>query len=84
MAENDPQYRCITDTYFALEQRYRDDPQVYISADLLLYYVEGDNRKSVAPDVLVTFGVPKGNRRSYLLWEEGKPPALTEPGAVRT
>ncbi len=74
MAENDPQYRCITDTHFALEQRYRDDPQVYVSADLLLYYVEGDNRKSVAPDVLVTFGVPKGNRRSYLLWEEGKPP----------
>ena len=44
MAENDPQYQCITDTYFALEQRYRDDPQVYVSADLLLYYVEGDNR----------------------------------------
>jgi len=76
MAENDPQYRCITDTRFALEQRYRDDPQVYVGADLLLYYVEGDSHKSVAPDVLVTFGVPKGNRRSFLLWEEGKPPEV--------
>lgn len=74
MAENDPQYRCITDTRFALEQRYRDHPQVYVGADLLIYYVEGDPGKSVAPDVLVSFGVPQGNRRYYLLWEEGKAP----------
>lgn len=74
MAENDPQYRCITDTRFVLEQHYYDDPQVYVGADLLIYYVEGDPTKSVAPDVLVSLGVPKGNRRSYRLWEEGKPP----------
>jgi len=76
MAENDPQYRCIADTRFALEQRYRDDSQIYVGADLLLYYVEGDPHKSVAPDVLVGFGVPKGHRRHYLLWEEGKPPEV--------
>ncbi len=74
MAENDPQRRCITDTLFVLEQRYRDEPQVYVSADLLVYYVEGDPYKSVAPDVLVTFGIAKRNRRNYLLWDEGKAP----------
>ncbi|MFQ5858910.1 MAG: Uma2 family endonuclease [Anaerolineae bacterium] len=74
MAENDPQYRCITHTRFALEQYYRDDPQVYVGADLLMYYEEGDSTKSVAPDVLVALGVPRGNRRTYLIWEEGKSP----------
>ncbi|MBI1988053.1 MAG: Uma2 family endonuclease [Nitrospinae bacterium] len=74
MADNDPQYRCITDTRFALEQYYHDDFRVYVGADLLIYYVEGDPTKSVAPDVLVSLGVPKRNRRSYRLWEEGKPP----------
>lgn len=74
MADNDPQYYTIVDTHFALQRRYADDPEVYVSADLLIYYVEGDPHKSVAPDVLVSFGVPKGNRRSYRIWEEGKPP----------
>lgn len=74
MADNDPHYHTIVDTHFALQRRYADDPEVYISADLLIYYVEGDPYKSVAPDILVSFGVPKGNRRSYRIWEEGKPP----------
>jgi Uma2 family endonuclease len=74
MAENDPQYYCITDTHFALAQRYLDNPNVYVSADLLIYYVAGDPGKSVAPDILVSFDVPKGDRRSYFIWLEGKPP----------
>ena len=74
MAEHDPQYRCITDTRFALEERYRHDDRVYVGADLLLYYAEGDPYKSVAPDLFVAFGVPKGHRRNYLLWKEGKAP----------
>ena len=74
MAENDPQYWCITDTRFALEQFFRDDPNVYVGADLLVYYEEGDPTKSVAPDVLVALGVPKGYRRNYLIWEERKAP----------
>lgn len=74
MADNDPQYYTIVDTRFALQQHYAADPQVYVGADLLIYYVEGDPGKSVAPDVMVSSGVPKGNRRSYRIWEEGKPP----------
>ena len=56
------------DTHFAKR------PEVYVSGDILMYYVEGDPRKSVAPDVLVTFGMGKKNRRTYLVWEEGKVP----------
>ncbi len=74
MADNDLQYRCITDTRFALEQYYRENPQVYVGADLLIYFVEGEPSKSIAPDVFVALGVPKVTRRNYLVWEEGKPP----------
>jgi Putative restriction endonuclease len=42
----------------------------------LLYYVKGDPRKRVAPDVFVVRGVPKGNRRVYKLWEEGHSPDI--------
>ena len=40
----------------------------------LLYYVEGDPRSRVAPDVFVVIGAPKRRRRTYLLWEEPKGP----------
>lgn len=74
MAESDLQYRCIVDTRFGLEQHYRDRDDVYVGADLLVYYEEGDPSLRVAPDVLVALGVPKAARRSYLVWKEGKAP----------
>jgi len=87
MAESDLQYRCITDIRFGLEQFYRENSQVYVGADLLIYYVEGDPGKSVAPDVFVALGVPRGLRHNYLIWEEGKPPDVAfefaSPGTWR-
>ena len=50
---------------------YRDRPNVYVSADLLIYYEEGDPAKAVAPDV---FGAVKRPRMVYKLWEEPKAP----------
>ena len=41
---------------------------------LLIYYEEGDPRKSVAPDVFVVFGAAKHKRMVYKLWEEPKAP----------
>jgi Uma2 family endonuclease len=74
MADNDLQYRVMTDLRHALDIRYDAEPDVYVSADLLIYYVEGDPGARVAPDVFVAFGVPKGMRRSYRVWEEGHLP----------
>jgi Uma2 family endonuclease len=47
-----------------------------VSGNLLIYYVEKNPAKRVAPDVFVVFGVPKGQRRVYLLWEEGVMPQV--------
>lgn len=38
--------------------------------DLLWYPVEGQPTIRMAPDVLVAFGRPKGDRSSYLQWRE--------------
>ena len=53
---------------------FRERPDVAVEGNRLLYYVEGDPRSRVAPDLFVVFGVPKRRRRIYLLWEEGKAP----------
>jgi Uma2 family endonuclease len=74
MGETDIHIAQIIDLLFALTRYFREDPRVYVAADLLLYYVEGDPKEFVVPDVFVVRGVPKGERRIYKLWEEGRAP----------
>ena len=74
MAVSDLHRRILTRTLQVLETYFAKNPAVYVSGDILMYYVEGDPRQSVSPDVLVTFGLDKKLRRTYLVWEEGKVP----------
>lgn len=73
MAETDVHRDEMVYFINALRQHYRDQ-EVYVSGNLLLYYVEGDPRRCVSPDCLVAFGRPAGQRRIYKTWEEGKVP----------
>ena len=74
LAENDWQLEAILDAVGVLKIRYEGRPDVYVSGDLLIYYEEGNPRKSVAPDVFVVFGAANHKRNVYKLWEEPKVP----------
>ena len=74
MAETDTHRELMTDLIYELTEFYKDDPSAYVSGNLLLYYREGDPRKSVSPDVFVVRGIEKKVRPIYKLWEEGKMP----------
>jgi len=74
MAETDLHRELMVDLIDILQHRYANDPQVYVSGDLLIFYDQGNKRRHVAPDVFVVFGVPKGRRDNYLVWDEGKGP----------
>jgi len=76
MAETDIHAKTMMNLRLALDAYFSGDPQVYVSGNLLLYYVKGNPAKRVAPDVFVVRGVPKGDRRIYKLWEEGAPPGI--------
>jgi Uma2 family endonuclease len=71
MADNTLQFRWIVKIQGGLDAWFRHDPQVFVAGDLLWYPVEGNNKLSTAPDVMVAFGRPKGYRGSYRQWEEG-------------
>jgi Uma2 family endonuclease len=70
MAENTKQFRWIVTIQGGLDAVFRHDPSVFVAGDLFWYPVEGDNKTCVAPDIFVVFGRPKGDRRSYLQWQE--------------
>ena len=74
MAVSDDHRRVLIRVLRVLETFFTQNPDVYVSGDILMYYVQGDPRKVVAPDVLVTFGIGQKARRTYQVWVEGKPP----------
>ena len=76
MAESDFHRDLMIDLITMLQDHFHNDPQVYVSGNLLVYYEEGNPRRVVAPDVFVVKGVPGGNRRIYKLWEEGRAPQV--------
>jgi Uma2 family endonuclease len=58
-----------------LDIHFADQPDVFVGGNNFLYYVKGNRRKHVSPDVMVTIGIPKLPLRDYyLVWEEGKAP----------
>jgi Uma2 family endonuclease len=78
MGETPRHVRTILDTYEVLDYWYRDRNDVFVAANMFLYYVRGDQHKHVSPDVFVVKGIPKikvPERRSYRLWEEGRGPS---------
>src|SRR5215217_4662375 len=70
MADNTKQFRWIVTIEGGLDALFRDHPQVFVAGDLLWYPVEGRPDIRMAPDVLVSFGRPKGDRGSYQQWCE--------------
>jgi Uma2 family endonuclease len=75
MGETPVHRRVMVDLIEELDLWFADDPTVYVSGNMMLYYEEGDPRRNRSPDVQVTFGIAKSvERRVYLVWKEGKGP----------
>ena len=70
MSDNTKQFRWIVIIKENLELLFADNPNIFIAGDLLWYPIEGDNKTRQAPDVMIVFGRPKGDRGSYRQWLE--------------
>jgi Uma2 family endonuclease len=76
MAETDLHRRIMTEVIDRLLARYARRDDVYVTGNLLVYYVEGSPKKCLAPDCMVVIGVKAGDRRTYKTWEEGAFPSV--------
>lgn len=74
MAETDWHRELMFDLIKTLQFWFRDQPMIYVSGNLLMFYEMGNRRKHVSPDVFVVRGVPNHQRGNYLIWKEGKTP----------
>ena len=74
MAETPKYQQVMIDCMDVLRSYFRGIPDVYIAGNMLLYYEEGNPRKSVSPDVFMVRGLSKKELRTYKTWEQ--PPTL--------
>ena len=70
MANNTKQFRWIVVIQQNLDWLYANDLNVFVAGDLFWYPVEGKPKIVNAPDVMVVFGRPKGNRGFFQQWNE--------------
>jgi Uma2 family endonuclease len=74
MSDNTRQGRWIILVYDNLDGLFHDILDVFIAQNLLWYPVEGHPEIRLAPDVIVVFRRPRGDRGSYKQWEEDNIP----------
>ncbi|MDE0457772.1 MAG: Uma2 family endonuclease [Chromatiales bacterium] len=75
MAETPVHRDVMIDAIQSLTRHFAERSDVYVSGNMLMYYEEGNPRKSVAPDVFVVVGASRDeDRDTYLLWREPKAP----------
>jgi Uma2 family endonuclease len=84
MAETDLHRDEMNRLITTLQAAFAERSDVYVSGNLLLYYEEGNPRRSVAPDVFVVFGILKHRREIYKLWDEGEAPSVVIEVTSRT
>lgn len=78
MGETDLHRQVMLAIWHALSSHFSSEPDVYVSGNILLYWVEGETNLSVSPDCFVVKGIKKGLRRTYKVWEEKPPNVVIE------
>ena len=58
----------------ALDYHFRGRKDVLVAMELVVYYQRGNNKARLQPDLQVVFGVGRGDRSSFRVWEEGTAP----------
>ena len=77
MAESTYQFHLITTLQGGIDAMFAERDDVLCAGDLFWYPVEGSPQIRVAPDIMVVFGRPRGDRSSYMQWvEDGTPPQV--------
>ncbi len=64
----------ILNSMGALRAFFRNRSDVYVGANMFMYYTKNHPADVVAPDLFVVFDTSKEERRTWKIWEEGKAP----------
>ncbi|MXY53421.1 MAG: Uma2 family endonuclease [Gammaproteobacteria bacterium] len=73
MAESDLHGEAMVDARQPLKDHYAHRDDVYVGGNMMMYYVEGNPKRWISPDVFVAFGPSRLPLRPvWKTWEEAK------------
>ncbi len=78
MGETGWHVTALLNLFAGLLEHFADRSEVFVAADMFLYYERGQPKSCVCPDCMVIFGVGNRDRPSFKTWEEGN----TAPNVV--
>ena len=84
MAESDRHYMCLADAAYGIRKHLAGRDDVYVGSNLLVYDEPGNPRRHLSPDIFVAFGVRRGPRDLYKIWEERPPTFVLEITSAST
>ncbi|MFN8443658.1 MAG: Uma2 family endonuclease [Caldilineaceae bacterium] len=76
MAETGIHVHAMLCLYGWLYAIFHRTPDIWVAANIFMYYKKGDPRRRKAPDVMVVKGVENRFRRTFKTWEENAVPAV--------
>ncbi len=76
MGETSIHIGLVANFFNILKLYLKKREDVFLSANMNLYYDEGNPNKWYAPDILIAFGVHNHERSSYQIWKENVAPQV--------
>ncbi|MDE0056355.1 MAG: Uma2 family endonuclease [Gammaproteobacteria bacterium] len=75
VAETERHFMRLVGAAYGIRKHLAGRDDVYVGSNLLVFDEPGNPRRHLSPDIFVAFGVRRGERDLFKIWEE-KPPAF--------
>lgn len=75
VAETERHFMRLAGAAYAIRKHLAGRDDVYVGSNLLVFDEPGNPRRHLSPDIFVAFGVRRGERDLFKIWEE-KPPSF--------
>ncbi|MCY3818650.1 MAG: Uma2 family endonuclease [Gammaproteobacteria bacterium] len=75
VAETERHFMRLAGAAYGIRKHLAGRDDVYVGSNLLVFDEPGNPRRHLSPDIFVAFGVRRGERDLYKIWEE-KPPSF--------
>ena len=84
VAESERHYMCLAGAAYGIRKHLSERDDVYVGSNLLVFDEPGNPRRHLSPDIFVAFGVRRGERDLYKIWEETPPAFVLEITSAST
>ena len=84
VAETERHFMRLVGAAYGIRKHLAHRNDVYVGSNMLVYDEPGNPRRHLSPDIFVAFGVKRGERDLFKIWEERPPTFVLEITSAST